>query len=141
MSLDCWLIESEVLSLVPTTVNFDKHLSLMDTCHVVGTVYFRKYRPPLPFQTTASRCDFVQRDYCQCLSACRVGRPWCCEYSCWPHAAVGAGRQLSAACSNWHSTNLRFSLRAVTISDFAQRISLIIAFVWKSRGYDRFRQH
>jgi hypothetical protein len=71
--IDCWLIESEVSSLVPTNANFDKHLSLMDTCHVVGTVYFLKYWPPLRFQTTASRCDFGLRNYYQCLSACRVG--------------------------------------------------------------------
>ena len=68
MSTDCWLIDSEVLSLVPTTVSFDKHLSLMDTCHVVGTVHLRKYRPPLRFQTAASRCDHYQ-----CLFACWVG--------------------------------------------------------------------
>jgi len=71
--IDGWLVENEVLSLVPTTVNFDKHLSLMDTCHVVGTMHFLHYRPPHRFQTTASRCDFGQRNYYQCLFACRVG--------------------------------------------------------------------
>jgi hypothetical protein len=73
VSIDCWLIESEVLSLVPTTANFDKHLSLMDTYHVVRTVHFLKHWPPYRFQTTASRCDFGQRNYYQWLFACRVG--------------------------------------------------------------------
>jgi len=67
VSIDCWLIESEVLSLVPTTANFDNHLSLRDTYHVVGTVHYLIYRPPLRFQTTASRCDFGQKNYYQCL--------------------------------------------------------------------------
>jgi hypothetical protein len=43
-----------MLSLVSMT---DIHLSLVDTCHVVGTMHLYEYWPPVYFSVTDCKCD------------------------------------------------------------------------------------
>ena len=40
----------------------DKHLSLVDTCHVVETVHLHKYWPPVRFPPTVHKCDTIQKN-------------------------------------------------------------------------------
>lgn len=47
----------------------DKHLSLMDTCRVVGAVRLCKYRPTVRLQTTVGKRKTSHRNHqCLCLS-------------------------------------------------------------------------
>jgi hypothetical protein len=49
---------------VSTTDGYDKYLSLVDTCHVVGTVHLYKhtYWPLMRFLPAVSKCDTSQRN-------------------------------------------------------------------------------
>ena len=65
---------AHVLSRVPTTRTFDKHLSLVNTCQTVGTMYWSLVRSP----STTGRHDTRQRNHL-CLSeieTCRMSRRW-----------------------------------------------------------------
>jgi hypothetical protein len=42
-SYSCRSVCKVVQSCVPTTGRFDKHFSLVDACHVMGTVHLHKY--------------------------------------------------------------------------------------------------
>jgi hypothetical protein len=56
------------LSHVLTPGMLDKQLSLMDTCHVVGTVHLCKYRSPVRLRTTVGKRKTSHRNH-QCLFA------------------------------------------------------------------------
>ena len=59
------------LNHVLTPGTLDKHLSLVDTCHVVGRVHLCKYRPPLRLQTTVGKGKTSHRNH-QRLFVCQT---------------------------------------------------------------------
>jgi hypothetical protein len=59
------------LSHVITLGVLDKHLSLMDTCHVVEAVHLCKYRPRARLQTTVGKRKTSHRSH-QCLFICQI---------------------------------------------------------------------
>lgn len=59
------------LSHIPSTGTFGKHISLLDTRHVVGTVHLQKHRPPVRFSPTVGKCN-ISRGYHQCVFAYKI---------------------------------------------------------------------
>ena len=55
-------------SRVPMTGTFDRHLSHVDTCHIVGTVYLYKYWPSVRFSQATNKCNTKRIAYvCLCI--------------------------------------------------------------------------
>jgi hypothetical protein len=74
------LIQLAILQLnprIPTTGIFDKHLSLVGTCHIVGTVYLYKYCLAVLVPPTIGKCDTISTIV---VSASAIW--WCTECEC-----------------------------------------------------------
>jgi len=61
LHLTVWATAERTASLVPTTGIFDKHLSLLDSCHFVETAYLYQHWPLVCFQPTVNRRDTSHR--------------------------------------------------------------------------------
>ena len=112
------------LSHIPSTGTSCKHISLVDTRHVVGTVRLQKHWPPARFSPTVGKCN-TSRGYHQCVFAYKI------EACCVPTTRLYlTSRQVTCVGNHDH-----LARRVVTVVSRSNAITMAMQTLGKCTGH------
>ena len=98
-SYSCRDVSKVAKRCVPTTGRFDKHYSLVDACHVMGTVHLHKYWALVCFSLMVSKYDEVKGIAVVCF-VIKLGL-----FASFPHSFILTIRQATCLWKVWFGTS------------------------------------